>query len=37
MRIVYVHRSFPAQFGHIAARLVEERACKCTFISEGSQ
>ncbi|MEX2142597.1 MAG: glycosyltransferase [Pirellulales bacterium] len=34
MHILYVHRNFPAQFGHIAARLIEERGWQCTFASE---
>ena len=34
MRVVFVHKNFPAQFGHIAAHLVEERGCSCTFVSE---
>ena len=29
-----MHRNFPAQFGHIAARLVRERGWRCTFVSE---
>ena len=29
-----MHRNFPAQFGHIAARLVAERGWRCTFVSE---
>jgi glycosyltransferase involved in cell wall biosynthesis len=29
-----VHKNFPAQFGHIAARLVAERGWRCTFVSE---
>ena len=34
MHVLYVHRNFPAQFGHIAARLIEDRAWQCTFVSE---
>ena len=34
MHALFVHRNFPAQFGHIASRLVEERGWRCTFVSE---
>ncbi len=34
MHILFVHRNFPAQFGHIAAHLVEHHGYQCTFISE---
>ena len=34
MHVLFVHRNFPAQFGHIAARLVRERGWKATFVSE---
>jgi glycosyltransferase involved in cell wall biosynthesis len=33
MHVLFVHSSFPGQFGHIAARLVE-RGNRCTFVSE---
>jgi glycosyltransferase involved in cell wall biosynthesis len=33
MHILFVHRNFPAQFGHIAAALIEQ-GHDCTFISE---
>jgi glycosyltransferase involved in cell wall biosynthesis len=34
LHVLFVHRNFPAQFGHIASRLVQERGWKCTFVSE---
>ena len=34
MHVLFVHRNFPAQFGHIAARLIAERGHRCTFLSE---
>lgn len=34
MHILYVHQNFPAQFGHIARRLVSDKGWKCTFISQ---
>ena len=34
MHVAFVHKNFPAQFGHIAAHLVEQRGCSCTFVSE---
>jgi len=34
MHILFVHRNFPAQFGHIAAALVATGDYRCTFISE---
>src|SRR5687768_11326271 len=33
MHVLFVHSSFPGQFGHIAARLVEH-GYRCTFVSE---
>jgi glycosyltransferase involved in cell wall biosynthesis len=32
--VLFVHKNFPAQFGHIAAQLVARYGWKCTFISE---
>ncbi len=34
MHVLFVHRSFPAQFGHIAAHLTREHGYQCTFVSE---
>jgi len=34
LHALFVHRNFPAQFGHIAAHLVRERGWECTFVSE---
>ena len=32
MHVLFVHRNFPGQFGHVAARLVR-RGWRCTFVS----
>lgn len=34
MRILFVHKNFPAQFGHVARRLVRDHGFECTFVSE---
>lgn len=34
MHVLFVHRNFPAQFGHIASRGVKERGWTATFVSE---
>jgi glycosyltransferase involved in cell wall biosynthesis len=34
LHVLYVHQSFPAQFGHIADYLVRELGWRCTFVSQ---
>ncbi len=34
MHILYVHKNYPAQFGHIARWLIDHEGFRCTFISE---
>lgn len=34
MEILFVHKNYPAQFGHIARHLVRSRGWKCDFVSE---
>jgi hypothetical protein len=34
MHVLFVHKNFPAQFGHIASHLVREHGWDCTFVSE---
>ena len=36
MHILFVHQNFPAQFGHIARRLVREHGWQCTCLSRNS-
>jgi glycosyltransferase involved in cell wall biosynthesis len=34
MHILFVHPNYPAQFGHIARRLVKDEGVRCTFVSK---
>ncbi len=34
MHVLFVHKNYPAQFGHIARRLVRQFGYQCTFVSE---
>lgn len=34
MHILFVHKNFPAQFGHIARYLIKDHGFRCTFVSE---
>jgi len=34
MHVLFVHQNFPAQFGHIAAHLIERHGYRCTFVTE---
>ncbi len=34
MHVLFIHQNFPAQFGHIAAYLVERKGFRATFVSE---
>lgn len=34
MHVLFVHKNFPAQFGHIAQKLITECGYQCTFVSE---
>jgi glycosyltransferase involved in cell wall biosynthesis len=34
MHILFVHKIFPAQFGHIARQLVHQEGYQCTFVCE---
>ncbi len=34
MHVLFVHSNFPAQFGRMAAYLVEKKGFRCTYISE---
>ena len=33
MHVLFVHQNFPAQFGHVARRLVREQGWQCTVVS----
>jgi glycosyltransferase involved in cell wall biosynthesis len=37
MHILFVHQNFPAQFRHIAPRLVQEHGWRCTFVTERAE
>ena len=34
MHVLFVHKNFPAQFGHIASHLIHQHGHQCTFVSE---
>jgi glycosyltransferase involved in cell wall biosynthesis len=34
MHVLFVHQNYPAQFGHVAAYLAQQRSYRCTFVSE---
>ena len=34
MHVVFVHKNFPAQFGHVASHLIHQCGHRCTFVSE---
>lgn len=34
MHILFVHKNFPAQFGHIAGHLIKAKGYRCSFVSE---
>jgi glycosyltransferase involved in cell wall biosynthesis len=34
MHVLFVHKNFPAQFGHIAAYLIKQKGYRCSFVSE---
>ena len=34
MHILFVHKNFPAQFGHIAGYLIKQKGYRCSFVSE---
>jgi glycosyltransferase involved in cell wall biosynthesis len=36
VRLLFVHKNFPAQFGHIARHLIQSRGWQCFFVSETS-
>lgn len=34
MHVLFVHKNFPAQFGHIASYLIKKHRFRCSFVSE---
>lgn len=34
MHVLFVHKNYPAQFGHIARHLIDKHGFRCTFASE---
>ncbi len=34
MHVLFVHQNFPAQFGHVAAYLVQRKGFRCTFVTQ---
>ena len=34
MHILFVHKNYPAQFGHIARHLIDQHGFQCTYASE---
>lgn len=34
MHVLFVHKNFPAQFGHVATLLAARQGARCTFVSE---
>ena len=34
MHVLYVHKNYPAQFGHVASYLARNKGFRCTFVTE---
>ena len=34
MHVLFVHKNFPAQFGHIASYLIKKHGFRCSFVCE---